>query len=93
MKFKGTQLSATFAGSKDYWVVEVDGKPTDKVQFTDDQPHMIVNSLPNGAHTVRLVKATEAFVGTGQVLRSGKRPEQSCLRSQPPSIASRSLET
>ncbi len=48
--------------------MEVDGKPTKKITSSAEQPITLADGLPNTIHVVRLVKATEAFVGTGQIL-------------------------
>jgi lysophospholipase L1-like esterase len=68
IRFRGQGMSATFSPSPDYWVEEVDDKVKGKIQFLDTLPHVLAASLPGGFHTIRLVKATEAFVGIGQPL-------------------------
>ena len=63
IRFKGKSLGVSFAGSPDYWVEELDGKPVGKLQFSDSTPQVLVDSPKAAVHTVRLIKATEAFVG------------------------------
>lgn len=68
LKFRGTALNAAIGDSNsDRWQVEVDGMPTTTLQMRNGRHlYRVVSELPPGVHTVRIVKATEAFFGTAQ---------------------------
>jgi lysophospholipase L1-like esterase len=70
LRFRGTALNASIGDTDaDRWQVEVDGTPTVTLQMHSGRHlYSVVSHLPLGIHTVRLVKATEAFVGTAQFL-------------------------
>lgn len=69
LRFQGTALNARLKDNDaDRWQVEVDGALTTTLQMRDGEHlYSVAAGLPEGAHTVRLVKATEAFVGTSQI--------------------------
>ncbi|MDE2127897.1 MAG: GDSL family lipase [Armatimonadetes bacterium] len=68
-RFRGSAASIAFNESgNDEWQVVVDGVPTAVLRLTPGgsmQP--VAADLRSGAHTVSLVKRTEAFVGTTQI--------------------------
>ena len=70
LRFRGTALNVRMRdGSANRWQVEVDGKPTSVLQMREGEHlYRVAQGLPDGEHTVRLVKATEAIFGTSQLL-------------------------
>lgn len=69
LRFQGTALNVRLnEQGQDRWQVEVDGKPTVALTLRGGAHlYRVAAGLRPGAHTVRLVKCTEAFVGTTQV--------------------------
>ena len=70
LKFRGTALNVKLkeAGNDAYQVI-VDGKPTSILKTKSSMSvYPVAAMLPNTEHTVMLVKRTEAFVGTTQIL-------------------------
>ena len=69
LQFQGTDLNAKIEdGGRDVWQVEVDGKPTMKLALgKGTHLYNLASGLPAGAHTVRLMKSTEAFCGITQI--------------------------
>ena len=63
LKFKGTDLNAQLEDSgQNYWEIEIDGKPAKKLALgTGSHLYPIASGLADGEHTVRLVRATEAY--------------------------------
>ncbi|MBV9864556.1 MAG: hypothetical protein JO316_04350 [Abitibacteriaceae bacterium] len=70
LKFRGTDLNVRLnEQGHDRWQVEVDGQPTTVLEPQEGQPtYAVATGLPAGEHTARLVKCTESFVGTTQIL-------------------------
>jgi lysophospholipase L1-like esterase len=68
VRFKGTALNVKMAASSnDWWQVVVDDKPTQILKpKSSSQVYALASGLPEGEHTVQLVRRTEAFVGTTQ---------------------------
>jgi photosystem II stability/assembly factor-like uncharacterized protein len=69
LKFRGTTLNVRIGdGNANRWQVEVDGKPTTILQMRNGAHlYRVASDLPDGEHTIRLVKATEALFGTSQI--------------------------
>lgn len=70
LKFQGTDLNVKLnEQGHDRWQVEVDGAPTTVLE-PESGAHVypVAAGLPDAAHTVLLVKATEGFVGITQFL-------------------------
>jgi lysophospholipase L1-like esterase len=70
VRFQGTAINAKIADiGADQWQVVVDGKPT-KIITTKGKAaiYLLAIGLPAGEHTAEVVKRTEAFVGTAQIL-------------------------
>jgi lysophospholipase L1-like esterase len=74
IRFKGRRLGVVLADPTDYWIEELDGKPVTKLRFQDSTPELLIDSASNEVHTIRLIKATEAFVGVAQVLKFTASP-------------------
>lgn len=70
VKFQGTDLNVKIKdGNQNRWQVEIDGQPTLALQMREGQHlYNVASGLPVGQHTARLVKATEAFCGTTQIM-------------------------
>ena len=68
LKFKGTAANVKLAeAGGDSLQVIVDGKPT-QVLKAGSGVVQIASGLADGEHTIELMKRTEAFVGTTQIL-------------------------
>ncbi|MDQ3813499.1 MAG: GDSL-type esterase/lipase family protein, partial [Armatimonadota bacterium] len=69
-KFQGTAANVKIKdGNQNRWQVEIDGKPTVTLQMREGTHlYSVATDLAAGEHTVRLVKATEAFCGASQFL-------------------------
>ena len=67
IKFKGTECRALFElppGNHHYIAVELDGKYVGRMRITQDQQeYVLVDSLENREHMLRVAKATEALLG------------------------------
>ena len=69
LKFKGTAANVKLKemGGNQFQVV-VDGKPSKVLTPKGEGVYSLASGLPEGEHTVEIVKRTEAFVGATQVL-------------------------
>jgi hypothetical protein len=69
LKFQGTDLNAQMEDSGyAFWEIEVDGKPVQKMALgTGSHLYKIASGLTSGPHVVRLVRTSEAFLGTTQI--------------------------
>jgi hypothetical protein len=69
LKFQGTDLNAQMEdGGASYWEVELDGQPMQKMALgTGSHLYKIASGLNPGTHTVRLVRASEASMGSTQI--------------------------
>lgn len=70
IKFTGTAANVKMTSKKgDRWQISVDEKPTKVLQMTGSPVLFeLASDLPGGKHTISLMKATEAHVGTTQIL-------------------------
>jgi len=71
IKFHGTELNAKLfdQAGMNFWQIEVDGQPTSKMPLgKGEHRYRLASGLPVGDHTVRLMKATEAWTGSTQFL-------------------------
>jgi lysophospholipase L1-like esterase len=70
VRFRGTGISARLKeGGKDRWQVVVDGQPTIVLDLREGEHlYPLAGDLAGKEHTVQIVKCTESFVGTTQIL-------------------------
>ena len=68
LKFRGTALNVQVKEQgHNFWQVVVDGKPTEVLELQGGEHlYAVAAGLPEGEHTVELVKATEGHVGVTQ---------------------------
>ena len=68
IKFRGTSLNAKMVElGQNYWQTVVDGKPSALLELMQGEHlYSVASGLPEGEHTVELVKATEGVVGVTQ---------------------------
>ena len=74
LRFQGTDIRVKVNEKRanmpqDYWQVVVDGKPTVKLDFQNgEHVYGLAAGLPEGSHTIELVKANESMHGITQIL-------------------------
>lgn len=69
LRFRGTELNAKFKdGGQNRWQIEIDGKAEGVLQMEKGEHlYRAASGLSAGEHSVRLVRATEAFFGPCQI--------------------------
>lgn len=69
LRFRGTAAQALLSETKpNFWAVVVDDKPPITVATEQgDNVVTLASDLPDGEHTVQLIRRTEAFVGRSQI--------------------------
>ena len=70
LRFEGSGLNVLLTDNNghDFWQIVLDGKPADKLALQKGaHTYKVASGLSPGAHTVRLVKATESFFGVTRV--------------------------
>ncbi|WP_255989272.1 SGNH/GDSL hydrolase family protein [Chitinolyticbacter albus] len=66
-RFEGRSVGIRFDDDTNHYAIEVDGKPAGIVARPDRTTHW-VRDLPQGSHTIRVVKRTELAEGSGRFL-------------------------